>query len=70
MDTEHPIPVIPEVRDAILPDAPNTATARDEGWKTIDGKEARKRKQKEKVDKWAAEENDKPVGRKPDSNAR
>jgi hypothetical protein len=67
---EHPIPVIPEVQDTILPKTPNTAAARDEGWKTIEGKEARKRKQKEKVDKRAMEENEKPPGRKPSSNAR
>jgi hypothetical protein len=69
-DAEHPIPVIPEVHDAILPDAPNTAAAREEGWKTIEGKEGQKRKQKEKVDKRTMEENDKPPRRTPGSNAR
>jgi hypothetical protein len=62
--------VIREVQDATLPNTPITAATKEEDWKTIEGKEAQKRKQKEKVDKQATEDNDKPPSRKPGSNTR
>jgi hypothetical protein len=49
--TTDPLPNSTAVQDTTLPDAPTTtAPAEKDGWKTMEGKEARKKRRNEKVD--------------------
>jgi type II secretory pathway pseudopilin PulG len=54
--TTDPLPDTNAAQDTTLPDAPTTtAPAAKDGWKTIEGKEARKKRRNEKADnEWAA----------------
>jgi hypothetical protein len=49
--TTKPLPDSNAAQDTSLPDAPNTtAPAAKDGWKTVEGKEARKKRRNEKAD--------------------
>jgi hypothetical protein len=53
--TTDPLPDSPAVPDTTLPDAPTTAPAENEGWKTVEGKAMQKKRRNDKADnKWAA----------------
>jgi hypothetical protein len=54
--TTNPLPDTNAAQDTTLPDAPTTtALAAKDGWKTMEGKEARKKRRNEKADnEWAA----------------
>jgi hypothetical protein len=50
--TTDPLPDSPAVQDTTLPDAPTTtALAENDGWKTVEGKAAQKRRRNDKADK-------------------
>jgi hypothetical protein len=57
-----PLPNSNAVQDTTLPDAPTTtALAEKDGWKTVEGKAAQKKRRNEKADnKWATERSNKP----------
>jgi hypothetical protein len=49
--TTDPLPNSTAVQDTTLPDAPTTtAPVEKDGWKTVEGKEARKKRRNEKAD--------------------
>jgi hypothetical protein len=53
--TTDPLPDSPTVQDMTLPDAPSTAPAKNEGWRTVEGKATRRKRRNDKADnKWAA----------------
>jgi regulator of replication initiation timing len=60
--TTDPLPDSTAVQDTTLPDAPTTtAPAEKDGWKTVEGKAAQKKRRNEKADnKWAMEPSNKP----------
>jgi hypothetical protein len=53
--TTEPLPDRPTVQDTTLPDAPTTtALAEKDGWKTVEGKAAQKKRRNDKADnRWA-----------------
>jgi hypothetical protein len=52
--TTDPLPDSPAVQDTTLPDAPRTAPAENEGWRTVEGKAMQKKRRNDKADnKWA-----------------
>jgi hypothetical protein len=48
--TTDPLPDSPAVQDTTLPDAPTTAPAENEGWKTVEGKAMQKKRRNKKAD--------------------
>jgi hypothetical protein len=60
--TTDPLPDGDAVQDTTLPDAPTTtAPAEKDGWKTVEGKKAQKKRRNDKADnKWAMETSNKP----------
>jgi hypothetical protein len=48
--TTDPLPDSPAVQDTTLPDAPTTAPAENEGWKTVEGKATQKKRRNDKAD--------------------
>jgi hypothetical protein len=48
--TTDPLPDSPALQDTTLPDAPTTAPAENEGWKTVEGKATQKKRRNEKAD--------------------
>jgi hypothetical protein len=54
--TTDPLPDSPAIQDTTLPDAPTTTTpVEKDGWKTVEGKAAQKKRRNDKADnKWAA----------------
>jgi hypothetical protein len=60
--TTDPLPDSNAVMDTTLPDAPTTtAPVEKDGWKTVEGKAAQKKRRNEKADnKWATETSNKP----------
>jgi hypothetical protein len=60
--TTDPLPDSNAVQDTTLPDATTTtAPSERDGWKTVEGKAAQKKRKNEKADnKWATETSNKP----------
>jgi hypothetical protein len=48
--TTDPLPDSPAIQDTTLPDAPTTAPAENEGWKTVEGKATQKKRRNNKAD--------------------
>jgi hypothetical protein len=61
--TTDPLPDGNAIQDTTLPDAPTTtAPAEKDGWQTVEGKAAQKKRRNEKADnKWATETSNKPA---------
>jgi hypothetical protein len=61
-DMTDPLPDSNAIQDTMLPDAPTTTTpAEKDGWKTVEGKAAQKKRRNEKADnKQATETSNKP----------
>jgi hypothetical protein len=48
--TTDPLPDSPAVQHTTLPDAPSTAPAENEGWRTVEGKATQKKRKNDKAD--------------------